>query len=136
MNQPHLSTGAAQKPHGDSTPNPRQGDSSEQATKLQVGVTFVDLSVRGLATTDQYQYNFLRYMLAIPRFLIDIVRSGVTHKTQILQGFNGIIQPGEMLLVLGRPGSGCSTFLKSLAGNIDGLEISMDSRVNYQGSQP
>ncbi|KAF7524357.1 hypothetical protein PCG10_005841 [Penicillium crustosum] len=34
----------------------------------------------------------------------------------ILSGFSGTINPGEMLLVLGRPGSGCTTFLKTLSG--------------------
>lgn len=30
----------------------------------------------------------------------------------ILQDFRGVAKPGEMVLVLGRPGSGCTTFLK------------------------
>jgi ATP-binding cassette subfamily G (WHITE) protein 2 (SNQ2) len=34
----------------------------------------------------------------------------------LLKDFNGILAPGEMMLVVGRPGSGCSTFLKALAG--------------------
>ncbi|KAJ5506050.1 CDR ABC transporter [Penicillium expansum] len=34
----------------------------------------------------------------------------------ILSGFSGTINPGEMLLVLGKPGSGCTTFLKTLSG--------------------
>ncbi|KAH9995929.1 ABC-2 type transporter-domain-containing protein [Russula compacta] len=33
----------------------------------------------------------------------------------ILTGFEGVIRPGEMLLVLGSPGSGCTTLLKTLA---------------------
>lgn len=33
----------------------------------------------------------------------------------ILQDFKGVAIPGEMILVLGRPGSGCSTFLKVIA---------------------
>ena len=37
----------------------------------------------------------------------------------IIEGFDGIVRPGEMLLVLGRPGSGCSTLLKTIAGEID-----------------
>lgn len=36
------------------------------------------------------------------------------HKT-ILHNFTGLVRPGEMLLVLGRPGSGCSTFLRAAA---------------------
>lgn len=34
----------------------------------------------------------------------------------ILEGFDGLLLPGEMCLVLGRPGSGCSSFLMSIAG--------------------
>jgi ATP-binding cassette, subfamily G (WHITE), member 2, SNQ2 len=33
----------------------------------------------------------------------------------ILKDFRGVTQPGEMVLVLGRPGSGCTTFLKVIA---------------------
>lgn len=33
----------------------------------------------------------------------------------ILKGFSGVTKPGEMVLVLGRPGSGCTTFLKVIA---------------------
>jgi len=33
----------------------------------------------------------------------------------ILKGFRGVTKPGEMVLVLGRPGSGCTTFLKVIA---------------------
>ena len=33
----------------------------------------------------------------------------------ILHGFDGCVRPGEMPLILSRPGSGCSTFLKVLA---------------------
>ncbi|KAI9166308.1 ABC transporter patM [Paramyrothecium foliicola] len=33
----------------------------------------------------------------------------------LLHGFSGTIQSGSMLLVIGKPGSGCTTFLKSLA---------------------
>lgn len=34
----------------------------------------------------------------------------------LLKDFSGVLKPGEMMLVVGRPGSGCTTFLKSLAG--------------------
>lgn len=50
----------------------------------------------------------------------------------ILHNFNGIIAPGEMCLVLGRPGSGCSTFLKTIANEREGY-LSIDGRVEYEG---
>lgn len=37
----------------------------------------------------------------------------------ILRDFSAAIQPGEMVLVIGKPGSGCTTFLKTLAGMWD-----------------
>jgi len=34
----------------------------------------------------------------------------------ILRDFSAAIDPGEMVLVIGKPGSGCTTLLKTLAG--------------------
>jgi ABC-type multidrug transport system ATPase subunit len=38
----------------------------------------------------------------------------------ILENTHGCVKPGEMLLVLGRPGAGCTTLLKMLANRRDG----------------
>ena len=38
-----------------------------------------------------------------------------TNTRKILTDFTGLVKPGEMLFVLGRPGSGCSTFLRATA---------------------
>lgn len=45
----------------------------------------------------------------------------------------GCVRPGEMLLVLGRPGSGCSTFLKVLGNQRNGYE-SVEGDVRYGGT--
>lgn len=37
----------------------------------------------------------------------------------LLHGFSGSLEGGEMLLVIGKPGSGCTTFLKALANMRD-----------------
>jgi ATP-binding cassette subfamily G (WHITE) protein 2 (SNQ2) len=34
----------------------------------------------------------------------------------LVRDFSGVVKPGEMMLVVGRPGSGCTTFLKALSG--------------------
>ncbi|KAK9371409.1 putative ABC multidrug transporter [Lipomyces kononenkoae] len=54
------------------------------------------------------------------------------HK-KILTDFNGVLKSGELLMVLGRPGSGCSTFLKTICGELQGLEIEKGSTVHYSG---
>lgn len=54
-------------------------------------------------------------------------------KIQILRDFEGLIRSGELLVVLGKPGSGCSTLLKTISGETDGLFIDSNSNINYQG---
>lgn len=50
----------------------------------------------------------------------------------ILHSFDGAVRPGEMVLVLGRPGAGCSSFLKTIA-NQRGSFINVDGDVQYAG---
>jgi ATP-binding cassette subfamily G (WHITE) protein 2 (PDR) len=57
---------------------------------------------------------------------------GKTDRKQILHNFDGIIKAGELCVVLGRPGSGCSTLLKALTGELHGLETD-DSMIHYNG---
>ncbi|KAJ7852075.1 hypothetical protein B0H14DRAFT_3085739 [Mycena olivaceomarginata] len=53
----------------------------------------------------------------------------------ILEGFSGVVRPGEMLLVLGRPGSGCSTFLKTLANQTDEYHA-VSGAIQYDAFSP
>ena len=48
----------------------------------------------------------------------------------LLKDFNGVVKAGEMMLVVGRPGSGCTTFLKALAGLHDGY-AGVDGDIYY-----
>ncbi|KAK4169775.1 putative ABC transporter [Cladorrhinum sp. PSN259] len=50
----------------------------------------------------------------------------------LLNDFTGVVRDGEMMLVLGRPGSGCSTFLKVIANNRGGY-AAVEGDVNYSG---
>ncbi|KAF9637466.1 ABC transporter-like protein [Lasiodiplodia theobromae] len=40
---------------------------------------------------------------------------------QILHGITGLVKEGDMLLLLGRPGAGCTTLLKTLSGHTEGF---------------
>ena len=50
----------------------------------------------------------------------------------ILHDFSGCVKDGEMLLVLGRPGSGCTTFLKTIASQTEGFS-SVNGEISYGG---
>lgn len=49
---------------------------------------------------------------------------------QVICNINGLVKPGELLLVPGRLGAGCSSFLKSLSGENDGF-TSVVGEVKY-----
>jgi ABC-type multidrug transport system ATPase subunit len=50
----------------------------------------------------------------------------------LLHGFSGSLRSGEMLLVIGKPGSGCTTFLKALS-NMREEYKDITGRVTYGG---
>jgi ABC-type multidrug transport system ATPase subunit len=54
------------------------------------------------------------------------------NKKTILHPFNGFCKDGEMLLVLGRPGAGCTSLLKVVA-NLRGSFTDVDGTVSYGG---
>ncbi|KAG0149123.1 hypothetical protein CROQUDRAFT_714111 [Cronartium quercuum f. sp. fusiforme G11] len=49
---------------------------------------------------------------------------------RILHSFSGCVKPGELCLVLGRPNSGCSTFLKVIANQRFGYQ-KIEGKVTY-----
>ena len=51
---------------------------------------------------------------------------------QVISRSSGVLKPGEMCLVLGCPGSGCSTFLKTIADQRDGY-LNVSGEVLYAG---
>ena len=53
--------------------------------------------------------------------VLNPIMNGMKAQTsrRILHNFQGTLKEGEMLLVIGKPGSGCTTFLKTLANMRD-----------------
>lgn len=50
----------------------------------------------------------------------------------LLTNFSGLLRPGEMCLVLARPGGGASTFLKAITNNRESY-LKVEGDVVYQG---
>ncbi|KAK9386943.1 ABC-2 type transporter-domain-containing protein [Lipomyces mesembrius] len=97
-----------------------------------VGVMFQGLTVKGIdmSTTS---------LLTIGEILMSPFRMRETlrdihHRTlrNLIQDFNGVVHKGEMLLVLGRPGAGCSTFLRTIAGEIESYK-GVEGVISYDG---
>ncbi|KAI9167952.1 ABC multidrug transporter C [Paramyrothecium foliicola] len=75
----------------------------------------------------------MSYALVFPRYVARLVTRQQPKKVQILHDFSGLARPGEMILVLGRPGSGCSSLLKVLSGKAHGIEVGEQTTINYAG---
>lgn len=84
-----------------------------------IGVYWDGLTVKGFASTENYVPNFATGLvksfnpLGPLKSLLGVGKNA--NQATLLDNFKGVVKPGEMVLVLGRPGSGCTTFLKNIA---------------------
>ncbi|KAK3381681.1 ABC-2 type transporter-domain-containing protein [Podospora didyma] len=84
-----------------------------------VGVYWDGLTVKGMGGASNYVRTFPDaitgfFDIVSPiRNLLGLGKKGV--ERTLLDNFRGVCKPGEMVLVLGKPGSGCTTFLKNVA---------------------
>jgi ABC-type glutathione transport system ATPase component len=106
----------------------------DRRQRIRMGVTFRRFHVLGSNSSTSRQHTAISYVSAISSYLARLFGFHEQTKPTILRDFSGSVWSGEMLLVLGRPGSGCSTFLKTLAGETRGLEIDDVSKINYDGA--
>jgi ABC-type multidrug transport system ATPase subunit len=96
------------------------------------GVAFKNLNVSGYGSPVDYQMSVGNALLKLPAMIYQSV-SGSKRKINILQGLDGLVLPGEQLCVLGPPGSGCTTFLKTIAGETHGFQVDPAAYINYHG---
>jgi len=84
-----------------------------------IGVYWDGLTVKGMGGSTNYVKTFPDAFTDFFDVITPVLgwlgmRKKGTEVT-LLNSFKGICKPGEMVLVLGKPGSGCTTFLKSIA---------------------
>ncbi|KAK8188116.1 putative ABC transporter [Phyllosticta capitalensis] len=97
------------------------------------GIAFANLAVTGWGEDDNRQRTVSSVVWQSMNALRNKLGIGRRQKKTILRAFDGIVEAGEMCLVLGRPGSGCSTLLKTISGDTHGLNLGDSSYINYQG---
>ncbi|KAI9650107.1 ATP-binding cassette transporter snq2 [Ciborinia camelliae] len=97
----------------------RQADEDSGIRSKSIGVFWDGLTVRGTGGVSNYVKTFPDAFVSffnVVETAMNIFGVGKKgREVKILQDFRGVVKPGEMVLVLGRPGSGCTTFLKVMA---------------------
>ncbi|KIX99551.1 uncharacterized protein Z520_05127 [Fonsecaea multimorphosa CBS 102226] len=97
----------------------READNAAGIKPKYIGVIWDNLTVRGIGGVKNFVKVFPDAFIDffnVPGTIMSILGWGKKGREfNILHGFRGVAKPGEMVLVLGRPGSGCTTFLKVLA---------------------
>ena len=110
-------------------------DALDNNSPKTVGVAFKDLDVYGYGAATNFQKNVANVFLQAETFARKMI-SQKQHRVDILRGLEGVVHSGEMVAVLGPPGSGCSTFLKTIAGDTHGFHVADEAAINYQGIDP
>ncbi|KAL1961696.1 hypothetical protein VTN77DRAFT_1300 [Rasamsonia byssochlamydoides] len=95
----------------------QSSDDDAAPISSSASVRWKNLKVHGEGATTTSQSDVSSIFLDLFRAVRGVFGKGP--QRVILHGIDGLVREGEMLLVLGRPGSGCSTLLKTLAGLTD-----------------
>ncbi|TIA07748.1 putative ABC transporter [Aureobasidium pullulans] len=114
----------------------RKGDKSAK----KVGVVYKNLTVKGVAAgatfvrtlPDAIMGTFGPDLYHILSRFIPFLRAKNGELKTLINDFSGVVRDGEMMLVLGRPGSGCTTFLKTIANDRESY-AQVDGDVSYGG---
>ena len=93
----------------------------------ELGVTWNNLTVKAV-TADMAIHDNVTSQYNIPKLIRESRRKPPLRN--ILDASHGCVKPGEMLLVLGRPGSGCTTLLNILANKREGF-TAVEGDVHY-----
>ncbi|PWY82966.1 ABC drug exporter AtrF [Aspergillus heteromorphus CBS 117.55] len=117
----------------------RRTTAGEPAKK--VGVVFKDVTVKGIETGASFARTLPDAVIGtfgpdlyniVCRFVPQLHFGHKPPVRDLLHDFTGAVREGEMMLVLGRPGAGCSTFLKTIA-NDRGAFAGVEGDISYGG---
>ncbi|KAJ5768874.1 ABC multidrug transporter atrF [Penicillium odoratum] len=117
----------------------RRTTAGEPAKK--VGVVFKNLTVMGVQTGASFVRTLPHAVVGtfgpdlynvICRFVPQLQFGKKPPVRELIRDFSGSVREGEMMLVLGRPGAGCTTFLKAIANDRQAF-AGVKGEVSYGG---
>ncbi|KAJ5809179.1 ABC multidrug transporter atrF [Penicillium pulvis] len=107
----------------------------------RVGVVFKNLTVMGVQTGASFVRTLPHAVVGtfgpdlynvICRFVPQLRVGKKPPVRELISDFSGSVREGEMMLVLGRPGAGCTTFLKAIANDRQAF-AGVNGEVSYGG---
>jgi ABC-type multidrug transport system fused ATPase/permease subunit len=109
-----------------------EDNTRKRPQSAETSVLFDNLRIIGAGSGATYQDSVGETALGPVKLVQSLLSRKKDPEKTILHGIDGVVRAGEMLLVLGRPGSGCSTLLKNLAGFNEGY-VRYEGEVKYNG---
>ncbi|KAJ5273331.1 hypothetical protein N7478_008456 [Penicillium angulare] len=100
--------------------------------RRKAGVALKNVNVSGSATVLNSQSTVGDLVFGLFDLAANLIGNR-RQRVQILHNIDALVHPGELLVALGPPGSGCSTLLKTIAGETHGIIIDGGSEFNYEG---
>ncbi|KGO74104.1 CDR ABC transporter [Penicillium italicum] len=110
------------------TVTPVDLEQGDYQIRKRLTVTFRNLNVR--VTAPDAALGSTLWSDIDPRQVGALLNRGDRPKRTILKDVAGQVKPGEMLLVLGRPGSGCTSLLRVLSNDRDSFD-EVTGETNY-----
>ncbi|ODV86674.1 hypothetical protein CANARDRAFT_6250 [[Candida] arabinofermentans NRRL YB-2248] len=100
-----------------------------------LGIAYRDLCAKGIASDSDFQPTVLNapYKIARDFYYTWVKKNDPSRYFEILKPMDGLIKPGTLTVVLGRPGAGCSTLLKTISAHTYGFEVDSNSKITYDG---
>ena len=103
----------------------------------RLGVGYRNLRAYGTANDNDYQPTVTNGLWKYATEALSMLKKEDESKMfNILKHMDAIMRPGELTVVLGRPGAGCSTLLKTIAVNTYGFHLGKESKITYDGLTP
>ena len=106
--------------------------SAEQGIEsANAGVAFKDVTCWGIDASAANGPSVTEMVLGYAQFWKSFQKD-TRPQRKIIDNFVGVLEPGEMVLCLGKPGAGCSSLLKTVAGEI-GNFTKVEGTFSYDG---
>ncbi|KAK6455944.1 multidrug resistance protein [Scheffersomyces xylosifermentans] len=103
----------------------------------KLGIAYRNLRAYGLLSSADYQPTVLDALWKqFENAKTALRKKDPANYFDILKSMDALMKPGEVTVVLGRPGSGCSTLLKTIAAETYGFDIGEESKIVYDGLTP